>query len=184
MGFTLDDLPTSHLSEASLRTLLGGVIDLNVMRNYIKAVSGAATALVINVCHTSHGIYNPTTRREIVTRDVIFDEEGDVTTLPSPHFSGAAQLSSPYIDLSDYHPTLVASAIAEVVRPYSAQMAALDLPAPTVRVSKAPRNYTDAISSNHPDDWKPSMDREIDSIISKTVTFVWIGVPELRRNNP
>eukprot|EP00873_Tetraselmis_striata_P024856 jgi/Tetstr1/445120/TSEL_032918.t1 len=44
MGFTLDDLPTSHLSEAALRKLLGGVIDLNVMRNYIKAVSAAATA--------------------------------------------------------------------------------------------------------------------------------------------
>eukprot|EP00873_Tetraselmis_striata_P023931 jgi/Tetstr1/444195/TSEL_032089.t1 len=62
---------------------------------------------------------------------------------------------------SDYHPTLVASAIAEVVRPYSAQMAALALPAPTVRASKAPRNYKEAISRNHPDDWKQSMDRPI-----------------------
>eukprot|EP00873_Tetraselmis_striata_P028523 jgi/Tetstr1/448787/TSEL_036021.t1 len=44
MAFTLDDLPTSHFSEAALRRLLGGVIDLNVMRNYIKAGSGAATA--------------------------------------------------------------------------------------------------------------------------------------------
>eukprot|EP00873_Tetraselmis_striata_P020520 jgi/Tetstr1/440784/TSEL_029092.t1 len=57
MGFTLDDLPTSHPFEAALRDLLGGVIDLNVMRNYIKAVSGAATAKpVTTVCHISHGI--------------------------------------------------------------------------------------------------------------------------------
>eukprot|EP00873_Tetraselmis_striata_P010770 jgi/Tetstr1/431034/TSEL_020753.t1 len=198
-------------------------------------------------------IYNPATRRETLTRDVIFDEvtrpfsstpalfmpvfqfpdddhmldepqpldqlegpqapppmppsaalasaqegpppprhnepylprhhEGDATALPAPHFSGSAQLPSPYIDHSDYHPTLVASAIAEVARPYSAQMEALALPAPTVRVSKAPRNYKEAISSNHPDDWKQSMDREIDSI-TKMETFVWISVPELRRNNP
>eukprot|EP00873_Tetraselmis_striata_P025402 jgi/Tetstr1/445666/TSEL_003471.t1 len=203
MGFTLDDLPTSHLSEASLRTLLGGgVIDLNVMRNYVKAVSGTATAApVINVCHTSHGIYNLATRRETVTRDVIFDEEGpppphhdeqylprhhegDATTLPAPHLNGSAQLPSPCIVLNDYHPTLVASAIAEVVRPYSALMAALALPAaPTVRVSKAPRNYKEAITTNHPDDWKQSMDRGIDSV-TKMETFVWISVPELRRNNP
>eukprot|EP00873_Tetraselmis_striata_P016292 jgi/Tetstr1/436556/TSEL_002710.t1 len=135
----------------------------------------------------SYRIYNPATRRETMTRDVIFDEvtrpfsstpalsmhvfqfpdddhlpdepqpsdqqegpqalpptppsaalasahegpppphhneqhlprhrEGDATSLPAPHFSGSAQLPSPYIDLSDYHPTLVASAIAEVVRP-------------------------------------------------------------------
>eukprot|EP00873_Tetraselmis_striata_P023550 jgi/Tetstr1/443814/TSEL_003268.t1 len=116
-------------------------------------------------------------------------QEGDATALPDPHISGSAQLTSPYFDLSDYHPTLVASAIAEVVRPYSAQMAALALPlalalpAPTVRVSKAPRNYKVAISSNHPDDWKHSMDREI-SFITKMETFVWISVPELRRNNP
>eukprot|EP00873_Tetraselmis_striata_P045251 jgi/Tetstr1/465515/TSEL_010184.t1 len=58
MGFTLDDLPTSHLSEATLRKLLGGVIDLNVMRNYIKAVSGAAPSpVVITVCHTSYGTF-------------------------------------------------------------------------------------------------------------------------------
>eukprot|EP00873_Tetraselmis_striata_P037121 jgi/Tetstr1/457385/TSEL_043987.t1 len=58
MGFTLDDLPKSHLSEATLRKLLGGVIDLNVMRNYIKVVSGAAPSLaVITVCHTSYGIF-------------------------------------------------------------------------------------------------------------------------------
>eukprot|EP00873_Tetraselmis_striata_P028316 jgi/Tetstr1/448580/TSEL_035829.t1 len=110
-------------------------------------------------------------------------QEGDVTALPAPHFSGSAQLPSPYIDLSDYHPALVASAIAEVVRPYSAQMAALALPAPVVRVSKAPRNYKEAISSNHPDDWKQSMDREIASI-TKMETFVWISVPELRRDDP
>eukprot|EP00873_Tetraselmis_striata_P041761 jgi/Tetstr1/462025/TSEL_007096.t1 len=57
------------------------------------------------------------------------------------------------------------------------------LPAPTVRVSKAPRNYKEAISSNHPDDWKQSMDREIASI-TKMETFVWVSVPELRRDNP
>eukprot|EP00873_Tetraselmis_striata_P010200 jgi/Tetstr1/430464/TSEL_020272.t1 len=58
MGFTLEDMPTSHLSEATLRKLLGGVIDLNVMRNYIKAVSGAAPSLaVITVCHTSYGTF-------------------------------------------------------------------------------------------------------------------------------
>eukprot|EP00873_Tetraselmis_striata_P042549 jgi/Tetstr1/462813/TSEL_007763.t1 len=58
MGFTLEDLPTSHLSEAALRKLLGGVIDLNVMRNYIKAFSGAAPSpVVITVCHTSYGAF-------------------------------------------------------------------------------------------------------------------------------
>eukprot|EP00873_Tetraselmis_striata_P032826 jgi/Tetstr1/453090/TSEL_040125.t1 len=54
---------------------------------------------------------------------------------------------------------------------------------PTVRVTKAPRNYKEAISSNHPDEWKQSMDHAIASI-TKMETFVWIGVPELRRNNP
>eukprot|EP00873_Tetraselmis_striata_P028773 jgi/Tetstr1/449037/TSEL_036253.t1 len=98
-------------------------------------------------------------------------QEGDATALPTPHSSGSAHTSSPYVDLSDYHPKLVASAIAEVVRPYPAQMAALALPAPTVRVSKAPRNHKEAISSNHPDDWKQSMDREIASI-TKMETFV------------
>eukprot|EP00873_Tetraselmis_striata_P003045 jgi/Tetstr1/423309/TSEL_014007.t1 len=117
MGFTLDELPTSHLSEAALRNLLGGVIDLNVMRNYIKAVvSGVATAPpVIVVCHISNG-------------NSINSDGGH----------------------GDYYPTLMASAIAAVVRPYSAQMAALALQSPTVRVSKAPRNYSEAISSNHP----------------------------------
>eukprot|EP00873_Tetraselmis_striata_P024436 jgi/Tetstr1/444700/TSEL_032548.t1 len=58
MGFTLEDLPSSHLSEAALRKLLIGVIDLNVMRNYIKAVSGAAPSqAVITVCHTSYGTF-------------------------------------------------------------------------------------------------------------------------------
>eukprot|EP00873_Tetraselmis_striata_P038700 jgi/Tetstr1/458964/TSEL_004435.t1 len=58
MGFTLEDLPTSHLSEATLRKLLGGVIDLNVMRNYIKAVSSAAPSpAVITFCHTSYGTF-------------------------------------------------------------------------------------------------------------------------------
>eukprot|EP00873_Tetraselmis_striata_P013203 jgi/Tetstr1/433467/TSEL_022739.t1 len=57
-GFTLDDLPTCHLSEATLRKLLGGVIDLNVMCNYIKDVSGAAPSpAVITVCHTSYGTF-------------------------------------------------------------------------------------------------------------------------------
>eukprot|EP00873_Tetraselmis_striata_P042548 jgi/Tetstr1/462812/TSEL_007762.t1 len=88
-----------------------------------------------------------------------------------------------YVDLGDHHPALVASAIAEVVPPYSAQMAALALLSPTVRVSKAPRNYKETISSNHPDDLKQSMDREIASI-TKMETFVWISVPELRRDNP
>eukprot|EP00873_Tetraselmis_striata_P019355 jgi/Tetstr1/439619/TSEL_028041.t1 len=110
-------------------------------------------------------------------------QEGDATALPAPHSSRSAQLTSPYFDLSDYLPTLVASAIVEVVRTYSAQMAALALPAPTVRVSKAPRNYKEAISSNHPDDWKQSMDRGLTSS-TKMETFVWISVPELRRNNP
>eukprot|EP00873_Tetraselmis_striata_P018547 jgi/Tetstr1/438811/TSEL_027320.t1 len=110
-------------------------------------------------------------------------QEGDATSLPTPHSSESAHTSSPYVDLSDYHPKLVASAIAEVVRPYPAQMAALALPAPTVRVSKAPRNYKEAISSNHPDDWKQSMDREIASI-TKMETFVWISIPDLRRDNP
>eukprot|EP00873_Tetraselmis_striata_P004685 jgi/Tetstr1/424949/TSEL_015442.t1 len=91
-------------------------------------------------------------------------QEGDATALPTPHSSESAHISSPYVDLGDYHPTLVASAIAEVVRPYPAQMAPLALPAPTVRVSKAPRNYKEAISSNHFDDWKQSMDRDIASI--------------------
>eukprot|EP00873_Tetraselmis_striata_P038280 jgi/Tetstr1/458544/TSEL_044947.t1 len=110
-------------------------------------------------------------------------QEGDATALPTPHSSGSAHISSPYVDLSDYHPKLVASAIVEVVCPYPAQMAALALLVPTVRVSKAPRNYKEAISSNHPDDWKQSMDREIVSI-TKMETFVWISIPELRRDNP
>eukprot|EP00873_Tetraselmis_striata_P041434 jgi/Tetstr1/461698/TSEL_006798.t1 len=110
-------------------------------------------------------------------------QEGGATALPALHISGSAQLRSPYFDLSDYHPTLPASAIAEVVRPYSAQMAALALPASTVRVSKAPRDYKEAVSSNHPDDWKHSMDREIASI-TNLETFVWTCVPELRRNIP
>eukprot|EP00873_Tetraselmis_striata_P038512 jgi/Tetstr1/458776/TSEL_045160.t1 len=200
-----------------------------------------------------HRIYNPATRRETVTRDVIFDEvtrpfsgtpalpvplfqvpnnarmleepppsdqqeglqapptmqppaaptsaqeglppphlteeyllhhqEGDATALPAPQFHAPAHPLCPYPDLSDYHPTLVASAIAEAVRPYPAQMAALALPSPNVRVSKAPRNYKEAISGNHPDEWKKSMDREIASI-TKMETFVWISIPELRRNTP
>eukprot|EP00873_Tetraselmis_striata_P042899 jgi/Tetstr1/463163/TSEL_008097.t1 len=48
---------------------------------------------------------------------------------------------------------------------------------------EAPRNYKGATTSNYRDDWKQSMDREIASI-SKMETFVWISVPELRRNNP
>eukprot|EP00873_Tetraselmis_striata_P006952 jgi/Tetstr1/427216/TSEL_017404.t1 len=341
MGFTLDALPTSHLSEAALRNLLGGLIDLNVMRDYIKAVSGAATVPpVINVCHTSHGIsinsdgeawvlidsgasshVNAHRTDYIYYMDIHAAEQflhaigipklgpapeaicptcihakshqQSVNRQPSPratapyvlvviddwkgpwpsvtgaqHVFGAmdahtsvkvaitmrtkdeavraihqlhaavlgmghaiqrmradrsavytgspfrhscadlnialeftashyhhqaglaersfrtigecaqamllhagldrtfwdwAYLHAVYLcnrQWSDYHPTLVASAIAEVVRPYSAQMVALALPSPTVRVSKAPRNYKEAISSNHPDDWKPSMDPE------------------------
>eukprot|EP00873_Tetraselmis_striata_P024435 jgi/Tetstr1/444699/TSEL_032547.t1 len=128
-------------------------------------------------------IYNPATKRETVTHDVVFDEEGDATALPAPHSSGSAHLPSSYVDLGDYHPALVASAIAEAVRPYPTQMAALALPAPTVRVSKAPRNYEEAISNNHPDDCKQPMDREI-TYITKMETFVWISVPKLRHDNP
>eukprot|EP00873_Tetraselmis_striata_P046150 jgi/Tetstr1/466414/TSEL_010942.t1 len=61
-------------------------------------------------------------------------------------------------------------------------MAALALPASTLRVSKAPRNYKEAVSNNHPDDLKQSMGREIASI-TKLETSVWISVLELRRNN-
>eukprot|EP00873_Tetraselmis_striata_P007952 jgi/Tetstr1/428216/TSEL_018257.t1 len=110
-------------------------------------------------------------------------QEGDATALPAPHSSGSAHLPSSYVDLGDYHPTLVASAIAEAVRPYPAQMAALAMPAPIVCVSTAPRKYKEAISINHPDDLKQSMDREIASI-TKMETFVWNSVPELRRDNP
>eukprot|EP00873_Tetraselmis_striata_P013658 jgi/Tetstr1/433922/TSEL_023099.t1 len=42
-------------------------------------------------------------------------EEGDATAQSAPHTSKQAQLTSHYVDLSDYHPTLVASAIAAVV---------------------------------------------------------------------
>eukprot|EP00873_Tetraselmis_striata_P016077 jgi/Tetstr1/436341/TSEL_025178.t1 len=79
-------------------------------------------------------------------------EEGDATALSAPHTSKQAQLTFHYVGLSDYHPTLVASAIAAVVRPRSARPTALALPAPTVRVSTAPRNYQEDISSTRPDD--------------------------------
>eukprot|EP00873_Tetraselmis_striata_P004028 jgi/Tetstr1/424292/TSEL_014860.t1 len=79
-------------------------------------------------------------------------QEGDATALSAPHTSKQAQLTSHYVDLSDYHPTLVASVIAAVVRPRSARLTALALPAPTVRVSTAPRNYHEDISSTRPDD--------------------------------
>eukprot|EP00873_Tetraselmis_striata_P004830 jgi/Tetstr1/425094/TSEL_015558.t1 len=109
-------------------------------------------------------------------------QEGDATALSAPHTSKHAQLTSHYVDLSDYHPTLVASAIAAVVRPRSARLTALALPAPTVRVSTAPRNYQEDIPSTHPDDWKKSMNHEINSI-STMALFVWVNVPELRRGN-
>eukprot|EP00873_Tetraselmis_striata_P044163 jgi/Tetstr1/464427/TSEL_009219.t1 len=79
-------------------------------------------------------------------------QEGDATALSAPHTSKQAQLTSHYVDLSDYHPTLVASVIAAVVRPRSTRLTALALPAPTVRVSTAPRNYHEDISSTRPDD--------------------------------
>eukprot|EP00873_Tetraselmis_striata_P044536 jgi/Tetstr1/464800/TSEL_009539.t1 len=68
-------------------------------------------------------------------------QEGDATALSAPHTRKEAQLTSHYVDLSDYHPTLVASAIA-------------------------------AVSMNH----------EINSITTMAL-FVWVNVPELRRDN-
>eukprot|EP00873_Tetraselmis_striata_P008240 jgi/Tetstr1/428504/TSEL_018515.t1 len=109
-------------------------------------------------------------------------QEGDATALSAPHTSKHAQLPSHYVGLSDYHPTLVASAIAAVVRPHSARLTALALPAPTVRVSTAPRTYQEDICSTRPDDWKTSMNHEINSITTMAL-FVWVNVPELRRNN-
>eukprot|EP00873_Tetraselmis_striata_P015642 jgi/Tetstr1/435906/TSEL_024792.t1 len=109
--------------------------------------------------------------------------ERDATALSAPHTKKQAQLTSHYVDLSNYHPTLVASAIVAVVRPHSARLTALALPAPTVRVSTAPRTYQEDISSTRPDDWKTSMNHEINSITTMAL-FVWaINVPELRRNN-
>eukprot|EP00873_Tetraselmis_striata_P001865 jgi/Tetstr1/422129/TSEL_012984.t1 len=61
-------------------------------------------------------------------------------------------------------------------------MAALALPSPTVRVSAAPRTHREDISSTHPDDWKTSVNHELNSIITMAL-FVWVDVPELRRNN-
>eukprot|EP00873_Tetraselmis_striata_P018664 jgi/Tetstr1/438928/TSEL_027436.t1 len=109
-------------------------------------------------------------------------QEGDATALSAPHTSKQAQLTSHYVDLSDYHPTLLASAIAAVVRPRSARLTALALPAPTVRVSTAPRNYQEDIPITRPDDWKKSMNHEINSITTMAL-FVWVNVPELRRGN-
>eukprot|EP00873_Tetraselmis_striata_P009457 jgi/Tetstr1/429721/TSEL_019614.t1 len=109
-------------------------------------------------------------------------QEGDATALSAPHNIKHAQLPSHYVDLSDYHPTLVASAIAAVVRPHSARLTALALPAPTVRVSTAPRTYEEDICSTRPDDWKTSMNHEINSITTMAL-FVWVNVPGLRRNN-
>eukprot|EP00873_Tetraselmis_striata_P018573 jgi/Tetstr1/438837/TSEL_027346.t1 len=109
-------------------------------------------------------------------------QEGDATALSAPHTRKEAQLTSHYVDLSNYHPTLVASAIAAVVRPRSARLTALALPAPTVRVSTAPRNYQEDISSTRPDDWTKSMNHEINSITTMAL-FVWVNVPELRRDN-
>eukprot|EP00873_Tetraselmis_striata_P008394 jgi/Tetstr1/428658/TSEL_018646.t1 len=109
-------------------------------------------------------------------------QEGDSTARSAPHTSKQAQLTSHYVDLSDYHPTLVASAMAAVVRPRSARLTALALPAPTVRVSTAPRNYQEDISSTRPDDWKKSGNHEINSITTMAL-FVWVNVPEFRRDN-
>eukprot|EP00873_Tetraselmis_striata_P005498 jgi/Tetstr1/425762/TSEL_016181.t1 len=53
---------------------------------------------------------------------------------------------------------------------------------PTVRVSTAPRNYQEDISSTRPDDWKKSVNHEINSIITMAL-FVWVNVPEFRRDN-
>eukprot|EP00873_Tetraselmis_striata_P019810 jgi/Tetstr1/440074/TSEL_028433.t1 len=116
-------------------------------------------------------------------------QEGDATALSAPHTSKHAQLTSHYVDLSDYHPTLVASAIAAAVSPRSARLTALALPAPTVHVSTArvhgacPRcNYHEDISSTRPDDWKKSMNHEINSITTMAL-FIWVHVPEFRRDN-
>eukprot|EP00873_Tetraselmis_striata_P007454 jgi/Tetstr1/427718/TSEL_017842.t1 len=79
-------------------------------------------------------------------------QEGDATALSAPHTGKHAQPTSHFVDLSDYHPTLVASAIAAVVRPRSARLTTLALPAPTVRVSTGPRNYQEDISSTPPND--------------------------------
>eukprot|EP00873_Tetraselmis_striata_P041474 jgi/Tetstr1/461738/TSEL_006828.t1 len=110
------------------------------------------------------------------------NQEGDATALSAPHTRKEAQLTSHYVDLSDYHPTLVASAIAAVVRPRSSRLTALALPAPTVRVSTAPRNYQEGISSTRPNDWTKSMNHDINSITTMGL-FVWVNVPELRRDN-
>eukprot|EP00873_Tetraselmis_striata_P004687 jgi/Tetstr1/424951/TSEL_015444.t1 len=62
---------------------------------------------------------------------------------------------------------------------------AADNPRPTastVRVSTAPRNYKEDIPSTRPDDWKKSMNHEINSITTMAL-FVWVNVLELRRNN-
>eukprot|EP00873_Tetraselmis_striata_P000012 jgi/Tetstr1/420276/TSEL_000144.t1 len=69
-------------------------------------------------------------------------QEGDATALSAPHTSKQAQLTSQYVDLSDNHPTMVASAISAV----------------------------------------KSMNHEINSITTMAL-FVWVNVPELRRNN-
>eukprot|EP00873_Tetraselmis_striata_P042846 jgi/Tetstr1/463110/TSEL_008044.t1 len=109
-------------------------------------------------------------------------QEGDATALSAPHTSKQAQLTSHFVDLSDYHPTLVASAMAAVVRPRSARLTALAIPAPTARVSTAPRNYQEDISSTRPNDWKKSVNHEINSITTMAL-FVWINVPEFRCDN-
>eukprot|EP00873_Tetraselmis_striata_P021323 jgi/Tetstr1/441587/TSEL_029815.t1 len=108
-------------------------------------------------------------------------QEGDATAVGSSH-QQTGTTDFPLVDLSDYHPTLVASAIAAVVRPRSARLTALALPAPTVRVSTAPRNYQEDISSTRPNDWKKSVNHEINSITTMAL-FVWINVPEFRCDN-
>eukprot|EP00873_Tetraselmis_striata_P001888 jgi/Tetstr1/422152/TSEL_013007.t1 len=108
--------------------------------------------------------------------------EGDATALSAPHTSKQAQMTSHFVDFSDYHPTLVAFAMAAVVRPRSARLTALALPAPTARVSTARRNYQEDISSTRPNDWKKSVNHEINSITTMAL-FVWINVPEFRCDN-
>eukprot|EP00873_Tetraselmis_striata_P009960 jgi/Tetstr1/430224/TSEL_020053.t1 len=178
MGFTLDDLPTFHLFKAAFRNLLGGVIDLNVMRNYIKAVPGAATAppvITADVAERSFRTIGECAQAMLLHAglDRAF---WDWAYLHAVYLCNRQWSSSvnaiPYTLMTGRKPDLT-----------DHEMAALALQAPTARVSKAPRNYKEAISSNHPKDREQSMDREIDSI-TKMETFVWISVPELRRDSP
>eukprot|EP00873_Tetraselmis_striata_P035405 jgi/Tetstr1/455669/TSEL_042480.t1 len=134
-----------------------------------------------------HGcrIYNPAAGRKTPPLSMPafqFSNAAYLMDAFQPSGQKEAQLTSHYVDLSDYHPTLVASAIAAVVRPRSARLTALALLSPTVRVSTAPRIYHEDISSTRPDDWTKSMNHEINSITTMAL-FVWVNVPELRRDN-